>query len=131
MFSNDRNIENIARFVEETKDWFDLKVKYTRLSTVDKVVRIITALILAIVLTIIFVLFLLFLSVAASIFVGGLLDSQPLGFLCIGTIYLILLVFVISARHSLIEKPLVRFLMSIIAEDEYMESTQETQQATE
>lgn len=118
MFSNDQNIELIAKFVEESKQWFDLKVKYARLSTGAKMVRIITALILAIVLTIIFVLFLTFMSFALADFLGDILGNTPLGFLCVGFVYLVLLVFVISARHALIERPLVRFLMSIIAEDE-------------
>lgn len=118
MFSNDQNIELIARFVEESKQWFDLKVKYTRLNTVDKVVRIITSLLLFIVLSVIFVLFLTFVSFALADFLGELLSSKPLGFLCVGLVYLVLLVFVIFARHTLIERPLVRFLISIIAEDE-------------
>ena len=81
MFSNDQNIELIARFVEESKQWFDLKVKYTRLNTVDKVVRIITSLLLFIVLSVIFVLFLTFVSFALADFLGELLSSKPLGFL--------------------------------------------------
>lgn len=118
MFSNDQNIEQIAKFVEEAKQWFDLKVKYTRLSTVDKFVRIIKALILAIVLTIIFVLFLIFVSFSLADYLGQLFDSKPLGSLCVGGVYFVLLVLVIMARRVLIERPLVRFLMSIIAEEE-------------
>lgn len=118
MFSNDQNIELIAKFIEESKQWFDLKVKYTRLSTVDKVVRVITSLILIMVLSVILILFLTFLSFALAHFIGDQLGSLPLGFLCVGLVYLLLLVLVILARHALIERPLVRFLISIIAEDE-------------
>ena len=118
MFSNDQNIELIAKFVEEAKQWFDLKVRYARLNTVDKFVRIMTALILAIVLMIIFVLLLTFVSFALAFFIGDLLDSQILGFLCMGGVYLVLLFIVILARHTLIERPLVRFLINIIAGEE-------------
>lgn len=117
MFSNDQNIEYIAQFVEEAKSWFNLKTKYTRLTMVDKVVRIITALILFIVISVIVILSLLFFSLALSNYLGQTLGNITYGFLCVGMVYLLLLILAYSLRHILIEKPLVYFLMSILAED--------------
>ncbi|MBQ9237135.1 MAG: phage holin family protein [Prevotella sp.] len=126
MFSNDQNIEYIAQFVEEAKQWFDLKTKYTRLTLVDKVVRIITSLILVIVISVILVLSLLFFSLALSNFLGQLLGNLTYGFLCVGAAYLILLIIAYNLRHALIERPLVYFLMSILAEDIDNEENAET-----
>ncbi|MBR1839147.1 MAG: phage holin family protein [Prevotella sp.] len=126
MFSNDQNIEYIAQFVEEAKQWFDLKTKYTRLTLVDKVVRIITSLILVIVISVILVLSLLFFSLALSNFIGQLLGNLTYGFLCVGAAYLILLIIAYNLRHALIERPLVYFLMSILAEDIDNEENAET-----
>ena len=126
MFSNDQNIEYIAQFVEEVKRWFDLRTKYTRLTVVDKIVRIITSLILLLVISVILVLFLFFVSYAAANFLGKVFESVPLGFLCVGCVYLLLLIIVYNARHALIERPLVRFLMSILAEDLVEDETPET-----
>ncbi|MBR4650394.1 MAG: phage holin family protein [Prevotella sp.] len=117
MFSNDQNIEYIAQFAEEAKQWFDLRVKYTKLSSVDKIVRIITALILVVVLSAIFTLALIFFSIALAVLLGKAMGSTILGFTCIGVVYILLFIAVYSARHALIEKPLVHFLMSIFAED--------------
>jgi hypothetical protein len=126
VFSNDQNIEYIAQFVEEVKRWFDLRTKYTRLTVVDKIVRIITSLILIMAISVILVLFLFFVSYAAANFLGKVFESVPLGFLLVGCVYLLLLIIVYNARHALIERPLVRFLMSILAEDLVEDETPET-----
>ena len=126
MFSNDQNIEYIAQFVEEVKRWFDLRTKYTRLTVVDKIVRIITSLILIMAISVILVLFLFFVSYAAANFLGKVFESVPLGFLLVGCVYLLLLIIVYNARHALIERPLVRFLMSILAEELAEDETPET-----
>ena len=126
MFSNDQNIEYIAQFVEEVKRWFDLRTKYTRLTVVDKIVRIITSLILIMAISVILVLFLFFISYAAANFVGKVFESVPLGFLFVGCVYLLMLIIVYNARHVLIERPLVRFLMNILAEDLVEDETPET-----
>lgn len=126
MFSNDQNIEYIAQFVEEVKRWFDLRTKYTRLTVVDKIVRIITSLILIMAISVILVLFLFFVSYAAANFLGKVFESVPLGFLFVGCVYLLMLIIVYNARHALIERPLVRFLMNILAEDLVEDETPET-----
>jgi hypothetical protein len=126
VFSNDQNIEYIAQFVEEVKRWFDLRTKYTRLTVVDKIVRIITSLILIMAISVILVLFLFFISYAAANFLGKVFESVPLGFLFVGCVYLLMLIIVYNARHALIERPLVRFLMNILAEDLVEDETPET-----
>lgn len=126
MFSNDQNIEYIAQFVEEVKRWFDLRTKYTRLTVVDKIVRIITSLILIMAISVILVLFLFFVSYAAANFLGKVFESVPMGFLFVGCVYLLMLIIVYNARHVLIERPLVRFLMNILAEDLVEDETPET-----
>jgi hypothetical protein len=126
VFSNDQNIEYIAQFVEEVKRWFDLRTKYTRLTVVDKIVRIITSLILIMAISVILVLFLFFISYAAANFLGKVFESVPLGFLFVGCVYLLMLIIVYNARHVLIERPLVRFLMNILAEDLVEDETPET-----
>jgi hypothetical protein len=126
VFSNDQNIEYIAQFVEEVKRWFDLRTKYTRLTVVDKIVRIITSLILIMAISVILVLFLFFISYAAANFLGKVFESVPMGFLFVGCVYLLMLIIVYNARHVLIERPLVRFLMNILAEDLVEDETPET-----
>ena len=126
MFSNDQNIEYIAQFVEEVKRWFDLRTKYTRLTVVDKIVRIITSLILIMAISVILVLFLFFISYAAANFLGKVFESVPLGFLFVGCVYLLMLIIVYNARHALIERPLVRFLLIFLAEDLVEDETPET-----
>ena len=72
------------------------------------------------------VLFLFFISYAAANFLGKVFESVPLGFLFVGCVYLLMLIIVYNARHVLIERPLVRFLMNILAEDLVEDETPET-----
>jgi hypothetical protein len=76
--------------------------------------------------SVILVLFLFFVSYAAANFLGKVFESVPLGFLLVGCVYLLLLIIAYNARHALIERPLVRFLMSILAEDLAEDETPET-----
>lgn len=123
MFSNDQNIERIADFIEEAKVWFQLRAKSARLTVVEKIVRILTALILFLVLSAVVILFATFVSIAGAIALGHLLDSMLLGFLLVGAVYFALFFVVIIMRHLLIERPLVSFLISILAEDIDTEDT--------
>ena len=50
MFSNDKNIETIAEFVEETKKYISLKSEYLRLNVVEKTVRLFTVIMMIIIL---------------------------------------------------------------------------------
>jgi hypothetical protein len=76
--------------------------------------------------SVILVLFLFFISYAAANFLGKVFESVPLGFLFVGCVYLLMLIIVYNARHALIERPLVRFLMNILAEDLVEDETPET-----
>ena len=85
MFSNDRNIETIAQLIEVLRHYIGLQSEYVRLDVIEKVVRLLT------VITVV--------AVFCIIVGGG---------------YLLLLVIFISLRHRLIERPLVRFLGSLL-----------------
>lgn len=116
MFSTDKNIESIAQLVEELKKYGNLKLEVLRLDATEKIVRIITALLLFLALSLLFCAILTYLSFAGAYAIGSLLDSNPLGFLCMSGFYLILFLLVYAKRKAWIERPLVRFLASILLE---------------
>lgn len=114
MVSSDRNIEYIAEFVEELKNWLSLRSEYAKLDIVDKVVRIVTALTLFVVLLLILVLVLIYLSFSVAYALETILGSMALGFLCVSAFYAVLFFLVLLKRHAWIERPLVRFLVGIL-----------------
>jgi hypothetical protein len=114
MFSNDKNIERIADFVEEAKDWLSIRTEYTKLEIIDKVVQICTILVLTIIFMFFVTIILIYLSFAAAYALEPLIGSLPLGFLLVSIFYVLLLILTFYKRHSWVEKPLVRFLVEIL-----------------
>ena len=114
MFSNDKNIERIADFVEEAKDWLSIRTEYTKLEIIDKVVQICTILVLTIIFMFFVTIILIYLSFAAAYALEPLIGSLPLDFLLVSIFYVLLLILTFYKRHSWVEKPLVRFLVEIL-----------------
>lgn len=115
MFSNDKNIETIAQFVEGTKKFISLKSEYIRLNVVEKTVRLFTVIMMMIILTTIFMLALIYISFALAYFIGSFIGNAW-GFCIVGGIYMLLFIICIIGRKRWIERPLVRFLASMLME---------------
>ena len=115
MFSNDSNVETIAQLVEQAKKYLTLKGEIFRLSMVEKIVRLLTAIAMIIVLTILFLLALTYFSFALAFALGSVLGNVW-GFIIVGAIYLLMLLVLLAFRKAWIERPLVRFLASMLME---------------
>ena len=117
MLSNDKNIERIADFVAEAKEWLLLKKEYTKLDVIDKVVRIVSTLTIAFVIALLVLLALIYFSFAAAYYLAELWQSMPLAFLAVCLTYIIILGIVLMKRHAWIERPMVRVLITIFKDD--------------
>ena len=89
MFSNDKNVETIGQLIEVLKHYIGLQSEFLKLDVVDKVVRLLTVITMTLVL---------------------------LGLLTLTLIYLFILILFVIFRHKWIERPLVRFLASLLME---------------
>ena len=126
MLSSNRNIETIAQFVEESKEWFSLQAESAKYVAIDKVVRILSALALVMVLSLLGLLTLICVSVAGASALGVLLENDALGYLVFGCAYMLLFVVVYAMRKAWIERPLVRFLVKVLTDDSNAEVGNET-----
>lgn len=117
MLSNDENIEKIADFVEEAKQWLLTKKEYTKLDIIEKVVKLLTTLTIAFVIALLTLLALIYLSFAAAYLLADVTDSMPIAFLAVCMVYILLLLLVLAKRRAWIERPMVRFLISIFEDD--------------
>lgn len=113
MFSNDKNVETIGQLVEVLKHYIGLQTEYVKLDVVDKVVRLLTAITMTVVLVGLLVIALIYLSFALAY---GLSEwvGNTWGFSIVAGLYLFILVIFVIFRHQWIERPLVRFLASIL-----------------
>lgn len=113
MFSNDKNIETIGQLVEVVKHYIGLQSEYLKLDVVEKVVRVLAALTMGVVLLGLLLLALIYLSFAAAYALEPFVGSAQ-AFFIIAAFYLFLLVLFVIFRHQWIEKPLVKFLASLL-----------------
>ena len=113
MFSNDKNVETIGQLVETIKHYIELQKEYLKLDVVDKVVRLLTAFTITLVLLGLITIVLIYLSFAAAFALGNWL-GMVWGFCIVAAFYILLLLLFVANRHQWIEKPLVRFLASLL-----------------
>ena len=108
MFSNDHNIETIAQLVDTVKHYIKLQTEYARLDIVEKSVRIITAVAIAALFG-----FLTYLSFAAAYALIPCTGTVA-AFAIVAAFYFIILVLFLIFRKQWIERPLVKFLASLL-----------------
>ena len=113
MFSSDKNVETIGQLVEVLKHYIGLRSEYMKLDAADKVVRLLTALIIGSLLLALLALALIYLSFAAAFAMADYVGLAP-AFCIVAGAYLLILVLFILLRHQWIEKPLVKFLASLL-----------------
>ena len=113
MFSSDKNVETIGQLVEVLKHYIGLRSEYMKLDVADKVVRLLAALIMGSLLLALLALALIYLSFAAAFAMADYVGLAP-AFCIVAGAYLFILVLFILFRHQWIEKPLVKFLASLL-----------------
>lgn len=115
MFSTDKNIETIGQLIEVLKHYVGLQNEYLRLDVIEKVVRLITALTIAAVVFLIVIIIFIYLSFAAA-YAMAPYTGFPLAFFIVAAFYLLIFLLFLAFRKNWIEKPLVKFLASLLME---------------
>lgn len=116
MFSTDKNIETIAQLIEVVRHYIGLQTKYMKLDVIDKIVRLLTALVMVAVLSLLLFLGLIYLSFAAAYALAPLMGIAG-AFACIAGVYFAVLLLFVVFRKEWIERPLVRFLASLLMQE--------------
>lgn len=116
MFSNDKNIETISQLAETFKHYIGLQREYVKLDVVEKVVRLITVITLTVVLSLLLLLSLIYLSFAAAYAMVPSMGEVG-AFSVVAGVYLCIFVLFVIFRKRWIERPLVRFLASLLLEN--------------
>lgn len=115
MFSSDKNIETIGQLIRLVKRSIGLQGEYLKLDIMEKTVRIITALLLFAILTLIVIAILFFISISAAIAIGEAIGYSA-SFGIIAAFYVIIFILFLTFRKSWIERPLIRFITSLLME---------------
>lgn len=115
MFSSDKNISIIGKLIELAKHYIGLQNEYLRLDVIDKIVRLITALIIVAALSLIIILILIFLSLSVVVALSGSMGFAW-AFCTVGLFYFVAFLVFLFFKEKLIEKPLVKFLTTLLME---------------
>ena len=107
MLSSDKNVENIAQLIEVLRHFLELQTEYGKLTIIDKVVRLLTALALAILFVILIVAVLMFFWLGTAYWLSGFIGLTASFFAVLLTMFFVF-------RKSWIERPLVKFLANIL-----------------
>lgn len=113
MFSSDKNVETIEQLVKLVKDYIGLQGEYLKLDVTEKTVRLITALLLFAVFTLLFIAILIFVSAAVAFAIAPS-AGYPVAFTLIAAFYAFIFILLLAFKKSWIEKPLVKFIASLI-----------------
>lgn len=113
MFSSDQNIETIGQLVEVLKHYIGLQKIKLGLDVMEKVVRLITVLTLTFVLSLLLLLALIYLSFAVAYFLGNWVGMVA-AFAIVAGFYLLAFLLVMMFRKQWIERPVVKFLASLL-----------------
>ncbi|MGI6243140.1 MAG: phage holin family protein [Prevotella sp.] len=113
MFSNDNNIETIAQLAESLKHYVGLQSEYVKLDFVEKTVRILTIISITAIFCLLLFLMLIYLGFAIAYALEPLVGIVAAFSIVAGVCLVILLLFLFF-RKQWIEKPLVKFLASLL-----------------
>lgn len=113
MLSSDKNIETLAQLIEVLKHYLGLQKEYVKLDAIDKVVRLLTVAALAILFVMLIVPIMLFVMLGIASWLSSSIGATTAYFV-VAVIHVLILILFIVFRKSWIEKPLVRFLASLL-----------------
>ncbi len=113
MFSTDQNIETIGQLVEALRHYVGLQTEYVKLDVAEKVVRLLTVATMTIVLSVLLIMAAIFASFALAHALQPY-TGEAWAYAIVAALYLLLLILVVIFRKRWIERPLVRFLASML-----------------
>ena len=109
------NRKTIGQLVEVLKHYIGLQGEYVKLDVIEKFVRLTTVLIMAAVLFLLIIITMIYFSFAAAF---ALAPHTGLGwaFSIVAVFYLLILILFVLFRKQWVERPLVKFLASLLME---------------
>jgi len=106
-------IDDFTNLKEDISEYIEVRLEQIKLSLAEIISRLISRSLSTIIILCLLMLIFLFLSFAAAFYIGHLLNSDHLGFLCVAGINLILLIAFLMFRRYLIDRPVIRSVISM------------------
>ena len=106
-------LDDINDLKKDVLEYIEVKLDLIRLHTAENLSRIFSnvATIAVIGYLLFFIIF--FISFAAGFYIGSLLDSNELGFLCVAGFYTLLLILFLVFRKQIVERPVIKAIVRL------------------
>lgn len=98
---------------KDVLEYIDIKLDLIRLHTTENLSRIFSNIATMAVIGYLLFLIVIFLSFSAGFYLGSLLNSIELGFLCMAGLYIILLILFLLFRKKIIERPVIKAMVRL------------------
>lgn len=107
-----------GKLIENLKDYVEIRYQIALLNMQDRMTDVVSSLVVGIVVVLLSTLVLVFVSIAVAIWLGSVINSLFLGFLCIAGFYLLLAILILANRDKWIKIPLINLLIKKINANE-------------
>ena len=102
----------LKKFFDQVKIYFELKLEYLKLNVAEYLIRFFSSLVLWMVVFLFLFFVLVFSSFAFAYWFGEMTGRWSLGFLIIAGFYVLLALFIIFFRRSIIIRPFTRLIIN-------------------
>jgi len=106
-------IDDFSNLKEDISEYIEVRLEQIRLNMAEITSHIVSRALSTIIIVCMIILIFLFMSFAAAYFIGDLLNSDHLGFLCVAGSYFMLLIVFLLFRKYLIDRPVIRSVLTM------------------
>ena len=106
-------LDDINDLRKDILEYVEVKFDLIRLHTAENLSRIFSNVATIAVIGYLVSLMILFLSFAAGFYLGSLLDSDELGFLCVAGFYALLFIVFLALRKRIVEQPVIKAMIRL------------------
>jgi hypothetical protein len=107
-------LDDINELKKDVLEYIEVKLDLIRLHTAENLSRIFSNVATIAVIGYLLFFIILFISFAAGFYIGSLLDSNELGFLCIAGFYTLLLLLFLAFRKQIVEQPVIKAIVRLL-----------------
>ena len=106
-------LDDINDLRKDILEYIEVKLDLVRLHTAENLSRIFSNVATIAVIGYLLFFIILFISFAAGFYIGSLLDSNELGFLCVAGFYTLLLILFLAFRKQIVERPVIKAMVRL------------------
>jgi HEAT repeat protein len=106
-------LDDINDLRKDILEYIEVKLDLVRLHTAENLSRIFSNVATIAVIGYLLFFIILFISFAAGFYIGSLLDSNELGFLCVAAFYAMLLILFLTFRKQIVEQSVIKAMVRL------------------